>query len=302
MGMTEKQLYLVRCIADNKLNEAKHAALMCCVEDNTQKNKYAVERCKKLLTNAPEELELPYEVRGLATLIDMSTFNEKRYYLSSREKTLYEKIKLMNDASLKLMEKGVPYLNSTLLYGESGTGKTTFAKYLAYKMGLPLIYMNFTNIIDSLLGSTSKNLHKVFDFVKLNRCVLMLDEIDVIGKKRRGSDSSGAEHELNSVTVALMQELDSLTNEHIVIAATNRPDVLDEALKRRFVTKSNIKRLTEDERYELASTYITDAGFEYDEENLREYVKDDNVQAVMLNHIVQKMAEALINDEIKIMI
>lgn len=302
MGMTEKQLYLVRCIADNKLNEAKHAALMCCIEDNTQKNKYSVERYKKLLTNSSEELELPYEVKGLATLIDMSNFNEKRYYLSLREKELFEKIKLMNDASIKLMEKGVPYLNSTLLWGESGTGKTTFAKYVSYKMGLPLIYMNFTNLINSALGSTSKNLHKVFDFIKLNRCVLMLDEIDVIGKKRSGSDSSGAEHELNSVTIALMQELDSLTNEHIVIAATNRPDILDDALRRRFVTKSNIIRLSESERYKLAANYIKEAGFEYDEENLREYVNDDNVQAVMLNHIVQKMAEALINDEVKIVL
>lgn len=72
-------------------------------------------------------MELPANVSSFATMEDLTnTYSESRYYLTNEEKELFELIKNMNDVSLQLMEKQIPYLNATLLYGESGVGKTAF--------------------------------------------------------------------------------------------------------------------------------------------------------------------------------
>lgn len=77
-----------------------------------------------------------------------------------------------------MSEYGIPYLNSTLISGIPGTGKTEFAKYVAYRLDLPYAYLNFSYLIDSYLGKTAQNLRKVFDYCKGQKCVLMLDEVD----------------------------------------------------------------------------------------------------------------------------
>ena len=117
-------------------------------------------------------------------------------------------------------------------YGVSGTGKTTFGRYVAAMFELPFYYINFSRVIDSHLGSTGSNIAKVFDFVRYTPCVLMLDEIDTVSKRRDGG--SNAEGELSRVTVTLMQEFDKLNGHQIVIGATNRIDLIDNALLRRF--------------------------------------------------------------------
>lgn len=134
MGMTNNQLSLVRYVAENNMQKAKEAALCCCAEDTTQKNHYAVAKYKALLKSGGMNLmELPANVSMFATMEDLTTtYHENRYYLTNEEKELFELIKNMNDVSLHLMEKQIPYLNATLLYGESGVGKTAFSRYVAY--------------------------------------------------------------------------------------------------------------------------------------------------------------------------
>ena len=98
--------------------------------------------------------------------------------------------------------------------------------------GVAIYYINFSRVIDSHLGSTGSNIAKVFDFVRYTPCVLMLDEIDTVSKRRDGG--SNAEGELSRVTVTLMQEFDKLNGHQIVIGATNLIDLIDNALLRRF--------------------------------------------------------------------
>ena len=143
MGMTNNQLKLIKAIAENKMTEAKQYAICCCVEDTTQKNAVFVKRYKNILENNPTMIEMPYNIKGMAQMEDVSTsFREDRYYLSEREGELLKSISNMNKAGLKLMEMGIPYLNAILLYGISGTGKTTFGRYVAYKLELPFLYIN----------------------------------------------------------------------------------------------------------------------------------------------------------------
>lgn len=181
MGMDVNMLACVRALAENRIQDAKKYAVCCCANDNTKKNESQVRRCKNLLLNGPNMIELPANLNGLLRMEDVSGFHAERYYLGKTQWDLFEKIKRGVAVTLKLREYGIPYKNSTLIYGVPGTGKTEFARYVAYSLGIPYAYINFSFLIDSFMGNTSKNIQRVFDFCKGQKCVLMLDEIDCIG-------------------------------------------------------------------------------------------------------------------------
>ena len=177
-------------------------------------------------------IELPGNLKDILVCEDVSlSSKENRYYVTERQEIIAKNIFRLAKVSGKLMELMIPYKNATLLYGPPGTGKTMFGKYIAYKMGLPFCYLNFSKVVDSYMGVTSRNIAQAFTYASTNPCVFMLDEVDTISCNRERT-SSGADREIGRVTVTLMQEFDKLANDVVVIAATNRPDVLDPALLR----------------------------------------------------------------------
>lgn len=296
MGMTRNQLALVRYVAENNMQKAKDAALCCCAEDTTQKNHYAVTKYQSLLHSGGMNLmELPANVSGFATMEDLTnTYLESRYYLTNEEKELFELIKNMNDVSLQLMEKQIPYLNATLLYGESGVGKTAFSRYVAYKLGLPYLYVNFSRMLDSYLGGTAKNLTNLFNFINQQQCVVMLDEIDSLAVKREYG-GGGASAEVSRSTTCLLQLLDAVTNDHVIIAATNLMDDVDTAVKRRFTEKHELHRLSSEDNERFIRQYLDDTGFSYDLNSVRKYATENHSQAEIMTHITRSIASSLIN-------
>lgn len=296
MGMTSNMISLVRYVAENDLQKAKQYALCCCNEDTTQKNKYYVTRYKQLLTTGGlNMIELPHNVSKFATMEDVSmTYLEDRYYLTEDEKKLFELIRDMNDVALQLMEKQIPYLNATLLYGESGVGKTAFSKYVAYKLEMPYLYVNFSKMLDSYLGGTAKNLTALFEYINQQKCVIMLDEIDCMAGNRKYSDG-GASAEVSRSTTCLLQLLDAVTNDHVILAATNLIDDVDPAVKRRFTEKHEMRRLSADENYAFICQYMDSTGFEYDPLSAIEYAKQKHSQAEIMTHMTRSIAQTLIN-------
>ena len=296
MGMTRNQLALVRYVAENNTQKAKDAALCCCAEDTTQKNHYAVTKYQSLLQSGGMNLmELPANVSSFATMEDLTnTYLENRYYLTNEEKELFELIKNMNDVSLQLMEKQIPYLNATLLYGESGVGKTAFSRYVAYKLGMPYLYVNFSRMLDGYLGGTAKNLTKLFDFINQHQCVVMLDEIDSLAVKREYG-GGGASAEVSRSTTCLLQLLDAVTNDHVIIAATNLMDDVDTAVKRRFTEKHELHRLSSENNERFIRQYLDDAGFSYDLDSVRKYAAENHSQAEIMTHVTRSIASTLIN-------
>lgn len=296
MGMTRNQLALVRYVAENNTQKAKDAALCCCAEDTTQKNHYAVTKYQSLLQSGGMNLmELPANVSSFATMEDLTnTYLENRYYLTNEEKELFELIKNMNDVSLQLMEKQIPYLNATLLYGESGVGKTAFSRYVAYKLGMPYLYVNFSRMLDSYLGGTAKNLTNLFNFINQHQCVVMLDEIDSLAVKREYG-GGGASAEISRSTTCLLQLLDSVTNDHVIIAATNLMDDVDTAVKRRFTEKHELHRLSAEDNERFIRQYLDDAGFSYDLDSVRKYAAENHSQAEIMTHVTRSIASTLIN-------
>lgn len=183
MGMDINMLACVRALAENRIQDAKKYAVCCCVNDNTKKNESQVRRYKNLLLNGPNMIELPANLNGLLRMEDVSGFHAERYYIGKTQWDLFEKIKR----------------------GVAVTGKTEFARYVAYSLGIPYAYINFSFLIDSYMGNTSKNIQRVFDFCKGQKCVLMLDEIDCIGIKRGMGGNGGSDGEISRTTISLMQ-------------------------------------------------------------------------------------------------
>lgn len=294
--MNDLDRKLIETVCRNDLQSAKKIVKIILEQDKTQKNRMFVNRYLTMLNNSAMNLmELPADLKNLLIMEDVSvSFNENRYYLSNRESKVVEKILKLNKASQRLAEIGVNYINSTILCGESGTGKTTFGRYIAHKMGIPFAYLNFSRVVDSYLGSTQKNISKVFDHVKQRKCVFMIDEIDAIGMRRRDSKEVG---EMSRIVISLMQNLDMLTNDVVLLGATNRLDIIDEALLRRFTTKHEVKRLNEQERYEMASKFLDDVDFDYDDDWLIGICERDNTQAGLMNELVEALAEKYVEDE-----
>lgn len=131
----------------------------------------------------------------------------------------------------KLKVHGIEASNTLLLYGPPGCGKSTVAKYISEKTGLPLVIARFDAIVSSLLGNTAKNIRKIFDFADSRPCILFLDEFDAIAKARDDQYELG---ELKRVINSLLQNIDAYSQNNILIAATNHPELLDKAIWRRF--------------------------------------------------------------------
>ncbi|HUY04432.1 MAG TPA: anti-phage ATPase IteA [Rhodocyclaceae bacterium] len=118
-----------------------------------------------------------------------------------------------------------------LIYGPPGTGKTQTARWIAAELGLPLLTVRCDTLISSLLGQTSKNLRRVFEYAQSRPAVLFLDEVDALASARGNERDVG---ELQRVVVSLLQNIDALEENTVLIAATNHDPLLDSAVWRRF--------------------------------------------------------------------
>ena len=128
---------------------------------------------------------------------------------------------------------GAKIPKGVLLYGKPGTGKTLIAKAIAGEANVPFISMSGSEFIEMFAGLGASRVRKLFDKArKLAPCIVFIDEIDAIGSRR--TTNSGAESENNQTLNQLLVEMDGFSSEEtiIVLAATNRPEMLDKALLR----------------------------------------------------------------------
>jgi len=130
-----------------------------------------------------------------------------------------------------LLEAGLEPTRTVLFTGPPGVGKTLGARWVARELGLPLMILDLSAVMSSYLGRTGSNLRHVLDYAKSVDCVLLLDELDAIAKRR---DDSGEIGELKRLVTVLLQQLDDWPSSGLLIAATNHSDLLDPAVWRRF--------------------------------------------------------------------
>jgi len=131
----------------------------------------------------------------------------------------------------RLAASGLQPTRSAIFVGPPGVGKTLTARWLAAQLQLPLYVLDLTAVMSSLLGRSGSNLRTALDFAKARQCVLLLDEIDSIAKRRSDDSDVG---ELKRLVTVILQEVDAWPASGLLLAATNHPELIDFALWRRF--------------------------------------------------------------------
>lgn len=255
--MNDRVRDLIRCVCDGDIRKAQQQARIVLNGLTSKKDDQFKSNMLRKLDAKGDFIELPYNLQHLLLAEDMTNFPEARFILRKKEEVAVNKILSLYRASEKLSEMGIPYLPALILHGKSGCGKTMLARYIAHKADLPFVYVQFSNLVDSYLGKTQANVARVFDYVRTVPCVLCFDEIDAIGMARGQKDDVG---EMNRVVIALMQEIDRLSNNVIIIATTNRFDRLDPALIRRFPLQYELTQLSAAEANQLAEKFFNYAG------------------------------------------
>lgn len=295
LGLSNCEQQMIKALAENDVREARKWALLVLDEDKTQKNKYFVNRYRSILTTeGAGMIELPGNLKDILLCEDVTlSFKENRYYVTERQEKIAKEIFRMAKVSGKLMEMQIPYKNATLLHGPPGTGKTMFGKYIAYKMGLPFCYLNFSKVVDSYMGVTSRNISQAFTYASTNPCVFMLDEVDTISCNRADGDRSGASKEIGRVTITLMQEFDRLANDVVVIAATNRMDILDEAFVSRCPQKYEMPPFTPEESKVMVRKFLADISIDIPDYEIDKVIQTKADQRSIMGEIIRLVADRL---------
>src|SRR2546425_1810214 len=166
------------------------------------------------------------EDRPKATFADVAGADEAKADLS-------EVVDILRHPQ-KYLELGARLPRGVLLVGPPGTGKTLLARAVAGEAGVPFFSISGSEFVEMFVGVGASRVRDLFDQAKRNApCIIFVDEIDAVGR-RRGFGLGGGNDEREQTLNQILVEMDGFepTVEVIVLAATNRPDVLDPALLR----------------------------------------------------------------------
>lgn len=238
---------MIQCLNDDKINIAyeiaqQHALTIA----KSNRYRYSI---NAIINKRPKKF-LP--IQSLATNIQkLFDYNEhlpdENVFVPNYLQEIIDELvsEYKNVDALKF--HNVPVRNKILLYGNTGNGKTTLAKHIAKINNLPFVEIKSSQVLDSLLGASSKNIENIFTSIK-EPCVLFWDEIDSVALTR-GSDKM---MENDRIVTSLLIYLEKLPTDIIFIAATNRYSDLDSAFSRRFDVKIEIDSPSDNQKQEFA--------------------------------------------------
>lgn len=160
----------------------------------------------------------------------------KKYFPNGIPQEIDDILKFINKPKA-FTNLGAELPKGMLLYGPPGTGKTSIARAIAEELDIPFVYISGSGAMQPLVGLAAKQIRETFENARKlaernssGKAIVFIDEIDLVGKARSDSSSKGGDEGLTELLV----QLDGLKEDNrvFVIAATNRPDILDEALLR----------------------------------------------------------------------
>lgn len=296
--MNDNTRHLLRSVCEGDIKTAQAYTRVILNGITTQKDASFRDTLLRKLDAAPRFIELPANLKSLLVAEDSNLYPISKYYFRERDKEIVNKVLDLYRASERLAERGIEYVPAVILEGESGCGKTELARYIAHRANLPFIYVKFSSLLSSYLGSTQSNIAKIFDYARTMPCVLCFDEIDAIGLKR-GQDSDVGE--MSRIVIALMQEMDRPNKHMIVIGTTNRYDRLDPALSRRFTRTYTVVPLDKYEQVQFAETLFHYAGIS--PENIaewcgRRYAGKDTPASTLVKDATEFMVQKILEEPV----
>lgn len=213
--------------------------------ENRAANKFkkllaAQEESMLVAMNSAKGVSIPVDTESRNPLADIVYPSENNVEVVM-SKSNFEKLEafiLSYKNADKLNDLGIGVSSTLILYGPPGCGKTKCAYLIARELNLPLVIARLDSIISSYLGTTAKNIRSLFEFTQKLPCVLFLDEFDAIAKARDDNNELG---ELKRVVNSLLQNVDSMSKDSLLLAATNHQQLLDPAVWRRFDYKLEIE-------------------------------------------------------------
>lgn len=157
-----------------------------------------------------------------------------------------------------------------LFYGPPGCGKSLTARALGHELKIPVYLVRFDAVIGAYLGQTAIHLRQLFYFAETTPCVLLLDELDALGKQRGNPLDVG---ELDRIVIALMQELEHSQPRGLIVGTSNLPKHLDNALWRRFDLSLQFKTPSQSALGAFAKRLASARGLSLSNSLLRQVVK-----------------------------
>ncbi len=233
---------LFRAIASDDLEGATAIALRLCDLEDEKGHRTVARQLRGSLAARPDSpfphgtaRDLPFAMRGDALSTALVRLTETTA-LADVTLTAAVRSQLQSVVSewthrAVLSKLRIAPSSKLLFHGPPGCGKSLTAKALGAALGLPVYMVRFDAVIGAFLGQTAIHLRQLFHFAESTPCVLLLDELDALGKRRGSPLDVG---ELDRIVISLLQELEHAKPKGIVIATTNRAKHLDEALWRRF--------------------------------------------------------------------
>lgn len=184
---------------------------------------------------------------GFGDLFGMGKSNVQVYGVDKKIKTRFKHVAGMEQAKVEIMEfveflkdpkkyqnLGAKVPRGALLVGPPGTGKTLLAKAVAGEAGVPFLSISGSDFVEMFVGVGASRVRDLFKKAKEKApAIIFIDEIDAVAKKRHGKFGGGNDERDNTLN-QLLVEMDGFATEEsvIVLAATNRVDILDNALMR----------------------------------------------------------------------
>jgi len=170
------------------------------------------------------------ELNGLLQLTPAQVRNGELVFSDTVQERLNQ-VLLEQRQKDKLRQFGLQSRRKLLFTGSPGTGKTMSASMLATELKLPLYTIVLDNLITRFMGETAAKLRLIFEHISQTRAVYLFDEFDAIGTQRGSSNDVG---EIRRVLNSFLLFVEQDSSESIILAATNHPELLDQALYRRF--------------------------------------------------------------------
>jgi len=230
-------------------------------------------RKRKEIDNKIEKEKLnAYAVDTFATAIIKPSISKYKFSdvagIDEVKEELMEIVDFLKDPS-KYKRFGISLPRGVLLVGPPGVGKTMIAKAVAGEANVPFFYQSGASFVQIYVGMGAKRVRELFSYAKANApSIVFIDEIDAVGKARGAMRNDERESTLNQ----LLTEMDGFEDSSgvIVIGATNKVDVLDEALLRsgRFDRRVFIPMPDIDDRIKILNIYLQGKPFEGNVEDI----------------------------------